>query len=68
MLLLSHDFLRPECTGMQKVPLAVSPGLIWQLPIHEQTDWTLPGFWELLVWKVGRGVEDIAESRGQGGK
>lgn len=25
-------------------------------------------FWELLVWKVGRGVEDIAESGGQGGK
>lgn len=56
---------------MQKVPLAVSPDFTWQLPMHEQADQALPegpGLWELLAWKVGRGVEDILEwEDGKGG-
>lgn len=49
--------------GRRTSPLAVSPVLSWKLSTYEQADLTLPeepGFLELLV---GRGVEDISESR-----
>lgn len=66
-MVLNCDFLRPE-QGWQcwdaEGPLGCVPWLHLAAARHEQADQTLPegpGLWKLLAWKVGRGVEDIAE-------